>query len=483
MTHQCPFDHDSIPLTPEVGHFLEKALMRIVSPSGNVPDHNPLPRYSDEALMEALYRPITDLFQPWAREFQHCIQGNEEIQTRICHDGVGYIAEILERQGLGEILDQKYQEIRRENPQLSVHFSQKSLDQRVKELQVFRNKVNACQEELSRGMVRLLQRSLPAYFSRLLEAAKKYKESADRMHNAFGKTLGLWDLQPGDWLIGDATPMEKAALTLEQEPSITGMIDTLGRRAVQKYANHRNTGTEKPRELALGRQEVVGLSQGRDLESLLPYQLALLNHPAGRPKFLGDYGDHRLLQWEYRTRDRRRESEPAEVKESDLGPFVLCIDTSGSMDGRPEFIAKAISLAAIRRALASNRALVLVSFSDRTRVLHWKGGRSYGEYLQFLSHSFKGGTDLRPALDASIRVIQENDFHQGDILIVSDFRVPKIMVRKSSELQTIQTKLGTRVHGLTIGYHPIHDEFHFFDSRWFFPVDSHPFGNSLVETN
>jgi uncharacterized protein with von Willebrand factor type A (vWA) domain len=152
------------------------------------------------------------------------------------------------------------------------------------------------------------------------------------------------------------------------------------------------------------------------------------------------------------------------------------------MDGLPEQAAKALSLAAVFRSIDQGRAFVLISFSDQTRVLEWSGERSLKEYLDFLGHSFRGGTDLRPALDKSFQYFQSNTFEDGDLLIVSDFRIPKIMVKKSHKLVQLQEQLGTRIHALTVGRDPIIDDYNMFDSRWIFYPDSSPLEPRLRET-
>jgi len=152
------------------------------------------------------------------------------------------------------------------------------------------------------------------------------------------------------------------------------------------------------------------------------------------------------------------------------------------MDGLPEQAAKALSLAAVFRSIDQGRALVIVSFSDQTRVLEWSGERSLKEYLDFLGHSFRGGTDLRPALDTSIQYFRSGTFENGDLLIISDFRIPKIMVKKSFKLVQLQEHLGTRIHALTVGRNQIIDVYNMFDSRWIFCPDPNPFEPRLRET-
>ena len=54
----------------------------------------------------------------------------------------------------------------------------------------------------------------------------------------------------------------------------------------------------------------------------------------------------------------RQELRPA----AEQGPILLCLDTSGSMQGEPEAVAKAVALEAARAALRQGRRCVLFAF-------------------------------------------------------------------------------------------------------------------------
>jgi uncharacterized protein with von Willebrand factor type A (vWA) domain len=44
--------------------------------------------------------------------------------------------------------------------------------------------------------------------------------------------------------------------------------------------------------------------------------------------------------------------------------------------------------------------------------------------IVFLDGGFHGGTDLRPALDESLRVMEQAQFSLADVVVISDFRIP-----------------------------------------------------------
>ena len=59
---------------------------------------------------------------------------------------------------------------------------------------------------------------------------------------------------------------------------------------------------------------------------------------------------------------------PKPKPKAERGPIIVCLDTSGSMHGAPEIVAKAIVLEAMRVAHAEKRACYLYSFSGPTDV-------------------------------------------------------------------------------------------------------------------
>ena len=85
----------------------------------------------------------------------------------------------------------------------------------------------------------------------------------------------------------------------------------------------------------------------------------MLRHPVLKKLWRARQAEARLLAWRERGRAaptggptrgaaaqrRRRRLRPEALER---GPIVLCLDTSGSMRGAPENIAKAVAIAALR---------------------------------------------------------------------------------------------------------------------------------------
>ncbi|MGI9255734.1 MAG: VWA domain-containing protein, partial [Salinispira sp.] len=179
-----------------------------------------------------------------------------------------------------------------------------------------------------------------------------------------------------------------------------------------------------------------------------------------------------LLVLHYRNMETREKIiyRPKKQKKT-LGPVIICLDTSGSMSGWPESVAKALCLALVHICRRMRRGLYLILFSTEVREMDLRNmEESIGEFSQFFRMEFRGGTDLRPALRASLRIMRERDFVDSDLLIISDFRVPKIMLGDDIVFSGIREH--NRIHALTIGKQPMEDIFNIFDCCWHYLVSA-----------
>ena len=103
------------------------------------------------------------------------------------------------------------------------------------------------------------------------------------------------------------------------------------------------------------------------------------------------------------------------------GPMVVCLDTSGSMHGQPELIAKAIVLYLSTQAMKTKRPIYLINFSTHLTALHLNHARGLDQLIHFLSQSFHGGTDILPAIQHALDMLAEPQFQNADVVVVSDF--------------------------------------------------------------
>ena len=134
------------------------------------------------------------------------------------------------------------------------------------------------------------------------------------------------------------------------------------------------------------------------------------------------------------------------------GPIIAVVDTSGSMHGLPEQVAKAIVLEAARTAHAERRRCFLYAYSGPGQVLEHEldlSPEGVGRLLSFLGFSFGGGNDETGVMSKVVSRLKENDWRKADIVFVSDgeWPAPRSLVRKVEDAR----EEGTRFHGIQIG--------------------------------
>jgi uncharacterized protein with von Willebrand factor type A (vWA) domain len=63
-------------------------------------------------------------------------------------------------------------------------------------------------------------------------------------------------------------------------------------------------------------------------------------------------------------------------------------------------------------------------------------------------------------------------WQEADLLLVSDFQVPKLMIKKAHLIDPFRRNRGTRLHALSVSAQDPSDDLHVFDSRWHFRISA-----------
>eukprot|EP00798_Chlamydomonas_sp_ICE-L_P014478 gene14478-20502_t len=138
---------------------------------------------------------------------------------------------------------------------------------------------------------------------------------------------------------------------------------------------------------------------------------------------------------------------------AELGPIILCLDTSGSMQGARETVAKALALECLRGAHRQKRACYLYAFSGPNEVqeLELKVDiKSLDKLLDFLSCSFLGGTDVDKPLKLSLDRLADEQWSQADILMVTDGEIPQPDESILASIKEMSDEKGLEVHGMLV---------------------------------
>lgn len=211
-------------------------------------------------------------------------------------------------------------------------------------------------------------------------------------------------------------------LKILESDSVKKLCDMLGslykaerEMQLERFALSEDFSTKIPTPFA--KEEICGVTLGRDLENVLPQELALLNDKDFSILFDLKFAENRLFCFEKSGYESEGEAQKAQEK----GAMILCVDTSGSMSGTPETIAKAIALFMAQRAMETKRKCYLINFSVGISTLDLTPPNGFFELMSFLEMSFSGGTDALPALRAGLTKMYDEGYKNADLLMISDF--------------------------------------------------------------
>jgi uncharacterized protein with von Willebrand factor type A (vWA) domain len=241
----------------------------------------------------------------------------------------------------------------------------------------------------------------------------------------------LWDTSAGKLSQQDISFLKKWAEYLKNDEGIRQLCELMGR--LQKEAqSHRIEIIDSTVQYAItspdihAKEEIIGIELGRDLENVIPQELSLLSDPDVAILFDLKYVENRLMCFAkqgYKTErlEEKIKEEVSVVDDDKMGPIIICVDTSGSMSGAPENIAKALTLTLATRAVAQHRKCYLINFSTSIETLDLTPPKGINDLIAFLKMSFYGGTDVAPALYEGLRMMSDEDYKKADLLVISDF--------------------------------------------------------------
>lgn len=278
--------------------------------------------------------------------------------------------------------------------------------------------------------------------SQLHGKAREYKELKELLEPFHEYAGRYWDLSRDLWTDVDFNVIHRYRELLEKEDELRQLAELLGR---LREAERLTEEVEFSQEIRLQSvktdpnqaHELVGVYRSNDLNRLLPSELALLADGETESLFLKRFADQALQSHQYEHSYLSEEEGEARVSESrsrkkEQGPFIVCLDTSGSMEGLPEQVAKVLCFGIMKMAARQNRQAYLINFSTGIQTLNLLNVADHlGPLAKFLQSSFHGGTDITLALDEALRQLEEQDFEDADVLVISDF----VMYQMDSEIK------------------------------------------------
>lgn len=309
----------------------------------------------------------------------------------------------------------------------------------------------------------------------------------------FIKNLGrLWDLSEGTFETSGFEILDTYAKLLENDESLKELADLLGKQSRAQISYEKELRDKvviksswQPKHAYKG--EINGLRFSNDISSVLPSELSLMNNPAANKLFQLKFAQKQLLSYDYqRMEEEQEESKEKEEttveKKEPKGPIIICVDTSGSMHGTPENIAKTITFALSKIAIEEERKCYLISFSTSIETLDLTdfSANPIGKLVQFLRMSFHGGTDATPALKHAVKMLSENEWKNADVLMISDFVMQTLDNDIKTQIESAQ-KDNTNFYSLVIGSSGNNAAINCFNHNWVYDANNSHANRHLVE--
>ncbi|WP_020674701.1 VWA domain-containing protein [Geopsychrobacter electrodiphilus] len=249
---------------------------------------------------------------------------------------------------------------------------------------------------------------------------------------SLGLEPGIWlDLSKGELSLQQIDQLKRWAKYLAEDEGARAICELLGKvRQAAKLERvewvKQAISVDTPYVDVSSKEEIVGIKLGREIEHTLPSELALLSDSDTSILFDLKFLESRLLCFEmqgisYIQEQQEMEVEQAQADDEKLGPMILCVDTSGSMCGEPEHIAKAMALFLSTQARAQDRKCYLINFSTNIETYELTGREGLSRLINFLGSSFYGGTDVGLALRHALEIMKQEAYAKADILVLSDF--------------------------------------------------------------
>ena len=325
------------------------------------------------------------------------------------------------------------------------------------------------------------------YLKELYKRIDELQRLDELLKAVIGNLGRLWDLSKGHLSRMNFEHLQRYAHLLEQDKSIQELAEILGRmqqaqKKVEQEQMQESHIVHRWQIDTASKSDLVGVRESDDINALLPTEVALLADPSLELSFYKKYAEKKLQTFEYQSRvlkaeEERRRGSIQKTAEEPKGPFIICIDTSGSMHGVPEAIAKALCIAILKVALRDERRCFLISFSTQIDTIELSNtAASLTRLLDFLGMSFYGGTDASPALATALAQLEEENYSRADVIMVSDFVMPQFPEKITRGIAKAKER-GTKFHSLVVGQGYNQVDLNAFDSNWFY--DPHSAGSTL----
>ena len=278
--------------------------------------------------------------------------------------------------------------------------------------------------------------------------------------------LQAWNMMDGTWSESEFEKKLNIVQIQNRYPEIGDVARRMGRMpdAEGQARLTVQTGTSLHLEHSSG-SDIEGVSIGRDLNAIMPFELAQSSDKELEDLFYRKYFTSRLQIFRYKSEITKPSRQLRSERSTRRGPMIVCVDSSASMYGVPQRIEASLLSKLEDTAERLNRDCFLIDFSVDIRPIELRSRRNRRSmermgmklednenfdkgYFPFLG----GGTDAEKMLNLTFLLLDNgNDrYMNADVLWITDFLIPRTADNLMKRFKEYQAT-GTKFYGFKIG--------------------------------
>lgn len=232
-----------------------------------------------------------------------------------------------------------------------------------------------------------------------------------------------------------------------KSPILREIIEIIGRAkdSTSEVDNIIYSFLPKGIKAGLPSEEIDRIETGDNLQRTLAVEFAMPDDV-----FYSKYAERRLQQIAPLRQRQPKKTELHRPKpRPKKGPIIVAVDTSGSMYGRPEEMAKSLLVQLVRIARNEFRSCYLITFSVRIKTIDLGRSANIPKMKEFLDTRFTGGNGEEQLIIEALRLLESGEYEMADVLIISDFIFNQPSPKDIRRVASAKSK-GTRFYGLQI---------------------------------
>lgn len=169
--------------------------------------------------------------------------------------------------------------------------------------------------------------------------------------------------------------------------------------------------TEQKKKAKHGAVEIKSVTTGDSIQDALPSDKMNLCNEVTKKDFYRRMSEHGLLQYSKQSN-----------KQKNKGPIIVCVDTSGSMQGDSEIWSKALTVGILEVAQMQKRdfACIIYSGSADAPIVIKKDEIAPQKILDCAERFHGGGTSFEAPLNEALKLINDSTFKDADIVFITD---------------------------------------------------------------